>query len=258
MDYLRKPGRNANTTRRNHTLSSKCSSAVSLQYVPGRAAMYCLDRERAAAKSLKWRPQRVKTMYSLIHGGQGPHTIPFGLLNIQFQNCTIHQMDALVLTPSQYQQMMDDEDIIEYDADLAEYKKIYDAYKRKQREGKEIGYPIHTRFWGEYGWRQLGEMLVNRSPYATYHWREKINPRSAEGHALLAGKGTEGTAIREFRDNNGVISLETAIAAVDISSDHGFNRPDRLQAYLYNVLMQMVKREDVPKLAKIIEGMDLD
>ena len=256
MDYLKMSEREKNTTRQNHALTFRFIHLLSPQHAHERTGvMYCRDPENDIIQRCARRTQRFPTMYTLLNGGQGPHTIPFGLLHAHFQCCTQEQMDALVPKPSQYKQMTMDERIPIGEAILDEYKKIYLAYKENQRRGIPAAEPKHVGVWREYGWRQLGEMLVNRLPYATYHWREKIDTRTKKGKALLAAKGTERQAISEYEHNKGIISLSKAIDAVDISEDHGFISIVGLRRYLYNVLMQMVRDDEVPSLKIIIDSM---
>ncbi len=186
------------------------------------------------------RPQRVDTMYGAIHEGrQGPHTIPFAMIHAFSENCSVEDMRKCVSTPSKFRKAMDEEEIFDYDTELKKFTKIHRAFQSTANKGKEHGEAVHTDRWGEQGWRELGERLINLNPYATYHWRTGIDRQSEEGHEMLAAKGTERAALNEYRTNQ-FISADTAISMIDGYEYSEFMNMDNFKSYIESIAQNMV------------------
>lgn len=248
MDYLMKP--HADTTTQPHVLHKEQNPRMFPRYLPARTTtMYCNAPNDAVIQCCPWKPGRTrpKTMYTLLRGRQGPHTIPFALLREHFKRCTAEQMTDLILHPDKFKELIDSEGIPVGEAGLQQYRDIYAAYIRRRDRGIESGESDYVGDWDGYGWRPLGEMLVNESPYATYAWR------SGASRGDLKGKGTERKASRSYQRNR-VLAVDKAIAAIDISRNHGFKNIEAFRYYLINTLSQMVDPNDQESLKEGING----
>lgn len=197
------------------------------------------------------RLNRVPTMYSLIHGGQGPHTIPFAILHRFCFKCSAQELRNLVLTPHQFECVMKSEGVTDYEIDLQTYCKIYKAFLKAIRENKEDREAIY-REWGGYGWRQLGERLLNLNPYATYHWQTGVSPSSQQGHKMLAGKGEQRFST-EYR-KKGILSVDDAVNMIDgkNASENEFEHQNAFREHLIKILRYCVDEEQRECLEKKI------
>lgn len=54
-------------------------------------------------------------MYTLINGNQGPHTVPFIIIDTFCQICSYDELRSRVLTPRQFREWMDAEGIFDYE-----------------------------------------------------------------------------------------------------------------------------------------------
>lgn len=201
------------------------------------------------------RVNRVPTMYSLIYGGQrqGPHTIPFSLIHYFCVTCTAEQLKNLVLLPHEFKKLMDSEEIVDYGADLEQYRKIYNAFNRAIRIKREDQESQYVDCWNGYGWRQLGERLLNLNPYATYHWQSGIDRSNEEERKMLAGKGSEKSALHELK-RDGFLSVDAAMRMIDgLESDKNqYLHPENFKEHLIKMLQYFVTEQDYPDLVERI------
>lgn len=147
--------------------------------------------------------QRLPTMYTIIYGiGQGPHTIPFALLEAFINQNDYDTLFPLIANPESFFTTCEQEEINLRKNQKENYSNLYQRMVEAREKNKTSGDLSDVAYPGNIsglGWKNAMKYMVNQHPYATYHWRNKIDLNSSEGHAMISVKGTEKTAVNAYR-----------------------------------------------------------